>query len=524
MELLYKNIIIFVAIIIGSVLLFFGIRDLSLKKNKKVGLFLLTILSVLVFSTCSNSQEVSYNNTSIVEQSNRIIKLNKTLEWQHFKAFWHELDDEVPTTEIFIVDDKVNKYQSYGSTFNNKNDDSEALIKKLNSHLKKLSKTKLLTDTELLALEIICKQRIEHLYKFNSMLISHFAPPIINTNLNISLELLENKIDTLIQLEKFEIINTEEYEKSLENINNEIKNILITSTILSNYQTKMYEGNSLDENTLENNQKYFENHFSKLIEKEGENGEGQKKYTEIKEEVATVKESFETIDELINDLLANKNSRIIAFEKTDAYKDFKELWFKIDTLKLNNNSNNLDYKAYEKNAKLYTEHEEIIKKIQNTNLFSKIEIDLLYIITNTRLKLLIGQNPITRSMMPPLFNQQSVVSFEEKIDVLLDLKSKEIIDQEEYEKSLIEIFNLTDRILISSLYYFGYIIGEFQAKKENFIENYLQTVEVNYLKLISENPNKEEEFTANYKNTIKRITEIRTALPTIHKLIESFEK
>jgi len=65
------------------------------------------------------------------------------------------------------------------------------------------------------------------------------------------------------------------------------------------------------------------------------------------------------------------------------------------------------------------------------------------------------------------------------------------------------------------------------SKNDNLIDKYFQTLENHYKKLLDENKDNEEfktQITENYTNTVEKINEIRTALPTIHKLIESFEK
>jgi len=524
MELLYKNIIIFVAIIIGSILLFFGITELNIKNGRKGGLFLLTLLLVMTFSNCVNSQTFTPNKTSIIQQSDRIIELNKSLEWQYFKAFWQSLDNVIPNTTVNINNKSIELFQSYNFNFNNDEDNFNKNIDELKKHLKILKQANIFSDTELLALETICRERITFLFTFNPMLVSHMISSQISINFNNSLESLENKIDILVQLEENDIISLDEYQKSLEIINNQIQNILIISTIATNYNIEFYEGNQIDKNTLEINKQYFENHFAKLIKNEGKAGNSQKKYLEITEKIKEIEQSFDSFDDIINDLLANKNSRIIVFEKTDAFKEFKQLWFKIDTLNQNESSNNTN-KRYQENQNLYNELGEIIKKIRNTNLFSDVETRLLYSLTNKRIEFLIGLNPYVRSVRPTTFSLNSALMLEDKIDVLSNLKSQNLIDQKEYDKALLEVFNFSDQLLISSFFYtYNFFAFDFPKKSDDAIESFLKTLEHNYLELISENPDRKETLTINYKKSLDYVNQIKTAMPTIHKLIERLEK
>ncbi|MBN2892873.1 MAG: hypothetical protein JXL97_13480 [Bacteroidales bacterium] len=529
---IYKNIIIISAVLIGSVLLFLGIKDLKLNKVKKGGLFWATLLSVLFFSSCANSQTNISDNEIPIEQSKRVLKLNETSEWQQFKAFWQSLDNEAPNFEVFVDNGKISSFESYNYGFFSDEDKFNNATTELEENIKNLKNTKLIGDKELEILNFICQERIKNLFVFNSQLISHFAPPKIVLNHSASLENLELKIDTLLGLSANNLITAEELDNSLKNINTEIQNILVTSTILSNYNTYIYEGNAFDENTVENNKLYFENHFKKLIEKEGENGESKKTYDEINAELETVEQSFINIEELINDLIENKNSRVVAFEKTDAYTDFKTFWTKIDKIEQNNDlENNYSYENYEKIDSIKRQLIFKIKLIEKTKLFSPLEIEILSLLTKTRLESIQGPNLYTRAIMPLTYTPRAVFEMESKINVLLEMKSKNQIDENEYNSALTEIFTLSDNVIILSIInsnFFFYPISEEPIKySESPIEFYKETLKNHYLKLITENEDNKEltdDLTIKFKSSMEKLNEIQTALPTIHKLIESFEK
>ncbi len=137
----------------------------------------------------------------------------------------------------------------------------------------------------------------------------------------------------------------------------------------------------------------------------------------------------------------------------------------------------------------------------------------------------------TRMLMVPTYTPEAVYKLEHKIDALQDLKTKEIIDQKEYELALNEVFNLSNHVLILSIINSNFLshigISESSLKNnKNVFDDYYYILENSYTKLISEKEDNNEptsNITENYQNTIKKMNEIRTALPTIHKLIESFE-
>ncbi len=309
---LVKYIIVFIAISIALVLIFFGVKKLNIKTNKTQNIFILTILSVLTLNSCTNNTTNEQTNSQIVinsktmrKQSDRINKLNKTTEWTDFKTFWQKLDNIKPEILETNIDGKTSKIACYNYGFDKDRKKYQQLIDDLQIHIQKLSQIKLITENELKALEVICNERIKHLFLFNSLLISHMIPPQINTNIDNSLEKLELKIDTLIQLKNDKILNEDEYNKSLEKINNEVNNVITISTILSNYQGKIYEGGFFDDNTQENNKQYFEQHFKKRIDTEGENGKNAITYSEITAKLDDIENSFLTLDELINDLVSH---------------------------------------------------------------------------------------------------------------------------------------------------------------------------------------------------------------------------
>lgn len=529
----YKHLIIYSAIIIGSVLLFFGIRDIKLKNIKKGGLFWATLLSVLFFSSCATSQENTNDMNFTIEQSKRIQKLNETIEWQEFKAFWQSLDAESPDVQPFYEDKKIKSFQSYSIDFSEDEDKYKKSIELMESTLKNLRNVEYLSETELEILFIICEKRIDKLFRFDPMLISHFAPPKINQNYGESVEKIELKIDTLNILAESNTISEDEYKKSLMLINTEINNMLTVGTIVSTYKDYIYEGAYTDENTVENNLLYFENHFEKLIEKEGENGESKKQYDEIKKNLSVLDDNINSLDEIINDLVANKISRIDALEKTDAFEEFKELWEEIDKLEPKNGTYEHDsYDDFVEIGDMKQVLDDRMKKIEETNLLCQQEINVLRLLAFTRLDALQGPNIYTRAMIPMTYTPKSTFELEYKIDILLDLKKNEQIDNEEYQNALLQIFNLSDQIIILAMLntdFFFYPIEEQEVLQgKNVIEEYKKIVEEHYSKLLKEGNIDDENFEShmleNYSSSMEKLNEIQAVLPTIHVLIKRLEE
>ncbi len=529
----YKHLIIFLASIIGFLLAFLGVKELKLKKSLKGNLFIITILSVLVFNSCVNGQNLNTDKSFTIEQSDRLKQLNNSVEWQEFKAFWQELDNIAPTAFFNYDNDEIINNFSYNYP-NDTNNVSKAnkLTEELENHIKDLKKINLISEEELFSLQLICKERINYLFNKKPLLLLHIRPPKINNNLYNSLNNIELKIDTLINYSNEKIISEEEYLLALDNINKEIQNVLIISSILSNYGEYMFVGSYLDTNSAKVNKQYFEEYFSNLITKQGQNSEAKKIYENINDQLAVVEDSFTKFDELINDLIVNKTSRILEFKKTNAYKSFKKYWYRIDTISPQNGKYDVyNLKKFSRIGDVKDELKIKISQIKKTDLFSSTEIDLLERLTLDRLNKLQGPNMYTRALMPITYTPEAVFELEHKIDALLKLKNNQKIDEQEYEKSLTEIFNISNKILMISLinsnFFFNKIPEDNFDKTQTNVNAYIEILQKHLDKVVAENKenkNLVNQLKKNYRNTVNRLLEINSAFITIHKLIESFEE
>lgn len=312
------------AFIVGSILLFFGVKDLNIKIKNNGSFFIATLLAVLFFSSCANSQVSNSNTPLFVEQSDRIIKLNESTAWQEFKALWQQLDNVSPDANVSNSKDLFINDLTYVYSIDYDQVSRDSLTLLFEKQLKELKKINLLSDDELFALEILVEKRIDFLFLVNPSVFSHFMPPKINLNLEYSLENFELKIDTLIDMFNLSVIDEVELKKAMNLISAEVKNILTVSIILSKYQDYIYEGSYTDSNSVENNKMYFENHFKTLLDSNNASKDYQKSYNDITSNLNRIDASVEGVDEILVDLLFNKNSRFDAFVNTDAYVKFKE--------------------------------------------------------------------------------------------------------------------------------------------------------------------------------------------------------
>lgn len=103
MERIIQNILISAAVLIASILLFFGIKKFRIKQSRQYGIFIATLLIVLNLAefdsfcySAENTDSAAEPVTQESNQSKRIRELNQFQEWKDFKAFWIVLNRFVP--------------------------------------------------------------------------------------------------------------------------------------------------------------------------------------------------------------------------------------------------------------------------------------------------------------------------------------------------------------------------------------------------------------------------------------------
>lgn len=534
MDLFVRNFIVFFAYLIGILLILIGFDKFFFKRNKNYGLFGLTVFLVFNLTNCSLSQKNEDNNFKKKDLqlnfSDKIEKLNKKSEWQEFKKFWIKLDAIKPTYSEFD-----NSYSYKNLNFQIVDEDLKTNFENsLEEHLNILEKKNILQSSEIEILRIICNERINFLFSSNSaLLISHIAPPQIEINKINSLNNLEMKIDTLIRLQHYELIDENEFQTAINQINNQIYNLITISTIIENTKEKIYSsGNFADTNSVEKNIEYFENYYNKLKENNlfDENAENQ--YLRTKEKIVEYKTEFENISEILEDLLFQPIYENDEFPKE--FYELKDLWKKLDEIEPIEENNQLTYNIHD--SELYFEREEyktelykIIEKLKKDDFFNEIEIELINNLILSRINTLQGPNFYTRAIIYEQFSLDDVKDFEFQIDTLNSLKEKNLIDTKEYFDAIQNIFNLTDEILFKSIIFtnfYGISFNDFDEFsqdidwKNKYIDNRYSKI-----KQSLEKQNQSiEELNSRYKQLKSKMREVDENLPKIHKIIEIFEQ
>jgi len=292
MNIIVKYFVFFIAFLVALIFIFFRIRNFNLKNNKKSNLFLFYLSLILSLNNCAKSQNnnIIENNFNISNmQNDKINKLKITDEWKNFKYFWQTLDT-------------MNQVVTFNYT---KNDSSDIYFKELEIHKKSLEKINILSKDEIDFLTIIVGERIDYLFNNNfSMLVSHIAPPKILTDKTASISDFESKIDILIELQKNELIDKVEFNKSLENIYYDVYNFMIMNTITIYFPERYYVPYS--ESTPENNLNNLDTLYQKVRNSKEDKIEVDKKYEEAKQKIADLQTNLPFYKELINELVVRK--------------------------------------------------------------------------------------------------------------------------------------------------------------------------------------------------------------------------
>ncbi|MBU0707221.1 hypothetical protein KKG41_02505 [Patescibacteria group bacterium] len=309
-----NTIIIATATVIAWVLFIIGIRKLKVKKYRKYGLFMSTILIVLGLSGCDiiSDKITSENNNSIQNTEylpDRIQKLNKQIEWTNFVTFWQKLDFIKPNEGK----DEFDLFGEYYSAITT--EDRENFLNKLAVLIESLKNMEmdeiLITDIEIDLLENICQTRIEYMSSGFTSLLMRMMPPTTITDKENSIMDLERKIDTLIELRTDGKINEAEYQDALGIIKEDIEMYSITDTISTNYiyyySSNLYSASA--NRTSEDHINEFEDHYATyLLNKVDANSNTyypedlDKKYLETKKTIEEIKVALPNLNELVEDL------------------------------------------------------------------------------------------------------------------------------------------------------------------------------------------------------------------------------
>jgi len=112
---------------------------------------------MLLFSSCAESQIPKNDDTILLNQSDKIIKLNNSSDWQEIKALWQELNN-VPPTSFSSNNSPLDKNAvSYQFSSNINISTSDSLNNILDEQIQKIELLNLLTEDELFAVNCCFK-------------------------------------------------------------------------------------------------------------------------------------------------------------------------------------------------------------------------------------------------------------------------------------------------------------------------------------------------------------------------------
>src|SRR3989339_834401 len=252
-----------------------------------------------------------------------------------------------------------------------------------------------------------------------------------------------------------------------------------------------------------------------------------------------------------------KKDRLVELGKTKEWQEFKRFWKELDIiLPREYDNNNIRYFMVINLDKM----NELIKHLETLKLslsglpdylISSEEIDLLANFCQTRIDYMCFgsiDNAMTRMVMPPNLIEdnldKNIENFERKIDVLLDLKAKGLIDQKEGEQALLNLEENIEKIYVLKAISQNYVKFYFYWPQEKDSENYKAS---DYVGLFEEyynnykikgrnhkeglkepyyydNYTSEEDITLKYETTKKAIKEVKKNLPFLKALVIDMER
>jgi hypothetical protein len=240
-----RTLVILLAMLAASVLLFLGIRELRTTRGRH-GLFLTTLLAALGMAGCGGNQRVNVAhvpepdpNPTLVPvspedptTSPQMAGLAMTQQWADFKELWKKLDRIRPTKE----GDEAFMGDYYGAlTYELAQGYREELDKAIEA-LRSPGMKKHVGDLELDLLQTITHKRINYLeYGLQSMMTRMVQPPMVMDKED-SIRDLERHIDVLVELREAGKISTHEFEDALDIVEDDIKAYAVLETLSGTYQ------------------------------------------------------------------------------------------------------------------------------------------------------------------------------------------------------------------------------------------------------------------------------------------------
>lgn len=240
-----RTIIVLLAMLTASVLLFLGVRELRTSRGRH-GLFLTTLLAALGMAGCGGSARTaeSAHDRPVPEptlvpmpaedpsQSPQMTELAKTEQWADFKALWKKLDRVRPTKE----GDEAFMGEYVGSLTYEVAQGMREELDTLIDALRSPSMKKHIGDLELDLLQTITHKRINYLeYGLQSMMTRMVQPPMMMDKED-SIRDLEKHIDVLVELREAGKISGLEFEEALAIVEDDVKAWAVLDTLSESYQ------------------------------------------------------------------------------------------------------------------------------------------------------------------------------------------------------------------------------------------------------------------------------------------------
>lgn len=240
------------------------------------------------------------------------------------------------------------------------------------------------------------------------------------------------------------------------------------------------------------------------------------------------------------------SQRITILNNTPEWKNFKAFWKKLDQIKPKEKGP--DKMGVYRNSISQEQFASLEKELQNaiSNLkrlergdISQLEIDLIEQICKSRIDCFSwGLSPLTRMLIPMVETEESLLNdLELKIDKLLELKKKRLINKEEFQQALLNIqddiraFCTLDTIrqrypqslgifLMTSKYPSGLIDASISEFEKNYAEYLVKKKEG---KISKEEESYYKDIDQKYLETKQALEELKTALPGLNELVTDLE-
>ncbi len=244
--------------------------------------------------------------------------------------------------------------------------------------------------------------------------------------------------------------------------------------------------------------------------------------------------------------------RMNDLNNTQEWKSFKVFWKELDQIvPKEKKDEERDYSHYfgeyfnavtsERADDLRRKLEELItglNKLEQDKKISSIEVELLEMICIERINYMsFGFTSMMTRMMPPpleVDKESSIKNLEQKIDVLIDLRKKEKIDQEQFQEAIsniqedIETFSILDTISKHYVryYYYSHKVGDEETENMvNIAEKHITGFEKHYADYqIKKEQGEINNTDIQYKETKKAIGEVKEILPFLREIVIDLER